>query len=228
MVDKVPFDIYDFFGYLASGLAILLGMEMVLGFPQVLAEDLTVVETAALILGAYVAGQCVAAPARLVLEDGLVDKVLKRPSVNLFRDNRPRVRRMLAPGYYQQLPENRRKNVLDRAEDEGVQGTGEGLFLHVRYSDEIRANATVMSRLDNFLAKYGFARNLGFTALVVGVAMLVDSYFTDGPNPHLTQYSVTELVAGLFLVNRYLKFFRQYSYEMFNTYAKGKGGDGRT
>jgi hypothetical protein len=109
MIDKVPFDVYDFFGYLASGLVILLGMEMVLGFPHVLGHDLTVVDTAALILGAYVAGQCVAAPAKLVLEDGLVDKVLKRPSVNLFRDARPSVRRVLAPGYYQRLFEDRRK-----------------------------------------------------------------------------------------------------------------------
>jgi hypothetical protein len=221
MVDKVPFDVYDFFGYLASGLVVLLGMEMIFGFPQVLAEDLTVVETAALILGAYVAGQCVAAPARLVLEDGLVDKVLKRPSVNLFRDERPFIRRILAPGYYQQLPEDRREKVLDRAKDEGVHGTGEGLFLHVRYSPEIRGNTAVMGRLDKFLAKYGFARNLAFTALLVGVVMLVDSYFRNGPDPELTRYGVTALVAGLFLVNRYLKFFRQYSYEMFNTYAKG-------
>jgi hypothetical protein len=221
MVDRVPFDVYDFFGYLASGFVILLGMEMVFGFPHVLGQDLTVVDTAALILGAYVAGQCTAAPAKLVLEDGLVDKVLKRPSVNLFRDSRPFVRRALAPGYYQQLPENRRKKVLDRAKDEEVHGTGEELFLHVRHSQEIRENATVMGRLDNFLAKYGFARNLGFTALVVGVTMLVDAYLTDGPNPELTQYGIVVLVAGLFLVNRYLKFFRQYSYEMFNTYAKG-------
>ncbi len=221
MLDKVPFDVYDFFGYLASGLVVLLGMEFIFGFPRVLDQDLTVVETAALILGAYIAGQCAAAPAKLVLEDGLVDKLLKRPSVNLFRQNRPFVGRVLAPGYYQQLPEDRRKKVLDRAKQGGVEGTGEGLFLHVRYSPEIRENATVMGRLDNFLAKYGFARNLGFTALVIGVAMLIDSYLTNGPNTELNKYGVTALVAGLFLVNRYLKFFRQYSYEMFNTYAKG-------
>jgi hypothetical protein len=160
MLDRVPFNVYDFFGYLASGLAVLLGMELILGFPELLAEDLTVVETAALILGAYVAGQCIAAPARLVLEDGLVDKVLKRPSVNLFRDRRPIIRRVLAPGYYQQLPEIRRKKVLDRAKGEGIDGKGEELFLHVRFSPDISENATVMGRLDNFLARYGFARNL--------------------------------------------------------------------
>jgi hypothetical protein len=78
-----------------------------------------------------------------------------------------------------------------------------------------------MGRLDNFLAKYGFARNLGFTTLLVGAVMLIDAFFTNNPNTELTEYGVTALAAGLFLVNRYLKFFRQYSYEMFNTYAKG-------
>ena len=221
-MDKVPFDVYDFFGYLASGLVVLLGMEFVLGFPRILGEDLTVVETAAALLGAYVAGQCVAAPAKLLLEDGLVDKFFKRPSVNLFRDKRPRVRRLLAPGYYQQLPENRRQRVLDRTKGAGVDGTGEELFLHVRFSPEIRENAAVMGRLDNFLAKYGFARNLAFTTLLVGAAMLTDSLLTRGPNPELTTYGVTAMAVGILLVNRYLKFFRQYSYEMFNTYAKGQ------
>lgn len=228
MLDKVPFDVYDFFGYLASGLVVLLGMELVLGFPRILNQDLSVVETAALLLGAYVAGQCVAAPARLVLEDGLVDKVLKRPSVNLFREKRPFVRRALAPGYYQRLPKNRRQEVLHRAKREGVDETGEELFLHVRYSPEIRESDKVMGRLDNFLAKYGLARNLGFTSLVVGTTMLGDSYLTEGSNPELVKYGVTALAAGTLLTNRYLKFFRQYSYEMFNTYAKGKADDERT
>lgn len=222
MLDKVPFDVYDFFGYLASGLVVLLGMEFVFGFPPILGENLTVVETAAVLLGAYVAGQCVAAPAKLLLEDGLVDKFLGRPSVNLFRDNRPVLGKVLAPGYYQQLPPKRRERVLERATGDGVDGTGEELFLHVRYSPEVRENATVMGRLDGFLAKYGFARNLAFTTLVVGTAMLVDSLLTRGPDPELTRYGVTAVAVGVLFVNRYLKFFRQYSYEMFNTYAKGK------
>jgi hypothetical protein len=103
----------------------------------------------------------------------------------------------------------------------------EKLFLHVRYSPEIRESDKVMGRLDNFLAKYGFARNLGFTSLVVGMTMLADFHLTEGSNPELVQYGVTALVAGVLLINRYLKFFRQYSYEMFNTYAKEEADDGR-
>ena len=220
MIDKIPFGLYDFFGYLASGLLIVVGMELVFGFPPILGRDLTVIETAILILGVYVAGQLVATLAKLVLEDGLVGKVLKRPSVNLLGEKRPRIGRLLAPGYYQELPEQRRKKILDRAGKEGVTGTGEDLFLHVRYSTDIREDQAVMDRLNKFLASYGFARNLGFTSLVVGTAILVKPLFVENPDPEQVKYGIVALIAGVLLVYRYLKFFRQYSYEMFNAYAK--------
>jgi len=221
MIDKIPFGLYDFFGYLASGLLIVVGMELVFGFPPILGRDLTVIETAILILGVYVAGQAIATPAKLVLEDGLVDKVLRRPNVNLFREKRPFVRKLLAPGYYQELPEQRRKMILDRAEKEGVTGTGEDLFLLVRYSADIRDNQAIMDRLNRFLANYGFARNLGFTSLVVGIAILARPLVVEDPDSAQVKYGIVALVAGVLLVYRYLKFFRQYSYEMFNAYARG-------
>ena len=220
MLNKIPFGLYDFLGYLASGLLIVVGMELVLGFPPILARSLTVVETAVLVLSVYVAGQAIATPAKLVLEDGLVDKVLKRPSVNLFRDKRPRIGRFLFPGYYQELPKDRRQKVLARAKEEGITKTGEELFLHVRYSSDIRNEEVVMSRLNTFLANYGFARNLAFTSLIVGAAILVMTLFAESSDPGLVKYGILALVAGVLLIYRYLKFFRQYSYEMFNSYAK--------
>ncbi len=56
-LNKIPFGLYDFLGYLASGLLIVVGMELVLGFPPILARSLTAVETAVLILSVYVAWQ---------------------------------------------------------------------------------------------------------------------------------------------------------------------------
>jgi hypothetical protein len=61
-MDKVPFDPYDFFGYLASGLAIVIGMELSLGFPSVLNAQLSFVQSACLILAVYVAGHLIANP----------------------------------------------------------------------------------------------------------------------------------------------------------------------
>ena len=43
----------------------------------------------------------------------------------------------------------------------------------------------------------------------------------ESPDPEQVKYGIVALVAGVLLVYRYLKFFRQYSYEMFNAYAKG-------
>ncbi len=91
----------------------------------------------------------IATPAKLVLEDGMVDKLLKRPSVNLFRDKRPGIGRFLfPPGYYQELPKDRRQKVMYRAKDEGITNTGEELFLHVSYNPDIRNEEAVMSRGD--------------------------------------------------------------------------------
>jgi hypothetical protein len=218
---RIPFATYDFFGYLASGFLLVIGMDVTLGFPRVLGQNLTPVEIMALLLGVYVGGQLIATPSKTVLEDGLVEQVLGRPNVNLFRDKRPWLRGVLFPGFYKPLPAAVRERVLSRAGSEGVADPGEALFLHVRYSPEVRADEKLLGRLDTFLNLYGFARNLSFTSLVVGAALAARTAWP-GANPSHRQYATTALVVGLLLLYRYLKFFRQYSYELFNSYARSK------
>jgi hypothetical protein len=94
-LDKIPFDPYDFFGYLAAGLLLMVGMDVLFGFPHVIGADLKLVEGVIVILMAYIAGQFVAGPSRLLLETFIVGKLLKRPSVNLLRKKRPWVRWLL-------------------------------------------------------------------------------------------------------------------------------------
>ena len=215
---KIPFDPYDFFGYIASGLLVVTGMDLLLGFPRIIGAELTVVDSALLLLAIYVTGQIVATPAKTILEDGIVDKILKRPSINLFRKKRAWVRWCLFPGFYKPLPDLIQRRILTRAEGKGVSGTGEALFQHVRYHPQIAANEKLMEKLSAFLNKYGFARNLAFTSLLVGVALLMKSRIVPA-DPGLARYGWAGVVAGALLFYRYLKFFRQYSYEMFNTYA---------
>jgi hypothetical protein len=221
-MNKLPFDPYDFFGYLASGLLILVGMDIVLGFPSILGRDLKVVDSAILVIAVYVTGQIIASPAKALLEDGLVGKVLGRPNVNLFREKKPRIRGLLFPGFYLPLPEKTGKKVLDKAENEGVKGPGEDLFLHVRYSPPILQDQRLMEKLNSFINKYGFSRNLSFSALLVGIGCLIKMFVSFGSNNDLRKYGITVLITAIFLFYRYLKFFRQYSYEMFNTYAGAK------
>jgi len=219
-MNSVPFEPYDFFGYLASGLVVVLGMDLTFGFPHVLGRDLKLVDGAVLLLGTYVAGQIAATPAKALLEYGLVGKILGRPSVNLFREKVPWVRRLSFPDFYKPFPKHIREKILSRAESEGVRGTGETLFLHVRYSPDILQNEKLMQKMNSFLNQYGFARNLAFTSLAVGIAWITKAKLH--PDPQLIRYAITALVTAALLLYRYLKFFRQYSYEMFNTY----GGSG--
>lgn len=221
-MNKLPFDPYDFFGYLASGLLVIVGMDLVAGFPHILSRDFKVVESAILVIGIYVIGQVIATPAKALLEDNLVAKALKRPNINLFQEKKPRIRGLLFPGFYQPLPEQTRMKLLHKAQEEGVTGTGEDLFLHVRYSQTVLQDQKLMEKLSTFLNKYGFNRNLSFSTLIVGAAMLIKAFLVPDSNPEIIKYSIASLVVAVLLFYRYLKFFRQYSYEMFNFYAGRK------
>jgi len=216
-MDKIPFDPYDFFGYLASGLLVLVGMQLALGFPQVLGHQLTLFDSAVVLLAVYVGGQLVATPAKALLEDLVVGKILRRPNVNLFEPKKPSFRGLLFPGFYKPLPPSIRKRIQDRATGEGTNSTGEELFLSVRYKPETLKNESLMKKLDAFIGKYGFSRNLAFTSTLVSAALFWKSY--SAGDHELAKYATTALVAGILLFYRYLKFFRQYSYELFNTYA---------
>lgn len=195
-------------------------MDLIFGFPPVLGRNFTVVESAILLLVVYVAGQMVATPAKAFLEDLVVARLLRRPNINLLEKKRPCLRGLIFPGYYQPLPEQAQRRVLARAESEGIKGIGEDLFLHVRYSPQVLGNAKLIDRMNGFLNQYGFHRNLSFTALLLGIALLLKFKVSSGVNPELAKHGAVSLAAGVLLFYRYLKFFRQYSYEMFNTYGR--------
>jgi len=212
-----PFDAYDFFGYLATGLLILVGLEHIVGVPEITGKELKTLDLLVVALGAYIVGQITATPAKALLEDFLVGKLLKKPSTNLMREKRPWMW-FAFPGYLSALPAPVRGRVLARASSEGESAVdGEALFLHIRFRDYVRTDAVLIGRLDSFLNKYGFNRNLCFACLAVGLAILCTTTFD--VSSQTSRYALLSVVAGVALFYRYLKFFRQYSYELFNAYA---------
>ena len=214
-----PFDPYDFFGYLAAGLVVLIGLELVVGVPHILGRDLKPLDLTAVILAAYVAGQIAATPASWLLEDLIVRRILQSPSVNLMRENSARSRlRFLFPEYFKSLPLSVQKRILAKAKAEGLEPVaGEDLFLHVRFRDYIRSDTALMARLNSFLNKYGFNRNLSFVALLFCVGVLLGTPFDLSSDT--TRYALIAGIVSALLFYRYIKFFRQYSYELFNSYA---------
>src|SRR5215510_13241418 len=77
-MDRIPLNPYDFFRYLASGLLVVVGMDMVFGFPSVIGTDFKAIESAVLLLVVYVVGHTIATPAKALLEDLVVARLLKR------------------------------------------------------------------------------------------------------------------------------------------------------
>lgn len=219
---EFPFDPYDFFGYLAAGIIVLIGLELTIGVPHVLGRNLAAFDLVAIGLLAYVVGQMIATPSQWILEDLVVSCILKRPVENLLRpkdSRRPLLRRLVFPGYYSPLPENVQKRVISKAVAEGLSevSADESLFLHVRFRDYIRRDEALMARLGAFLNKYGFNRNLSFVAFLFAMAVMLSNPFDLSTD--VTRYTLLSFGAGILLFYRYIKFFRQYSYELFNVYA---------
>ncbi len=189
------------------------GLDIVLGGPDLLNRDLKPVQIALLLIAIYVFGQLIATPAKALLEDFFIDKILARPSVNLFRDRAPCLGRVLFPGYFKPLPAAIQKRIQERARSEGVRSTGEELFLHVRYSPEIRQDEKLIAKLDSFRDKYGFSRNMAFTVILFGLGLttqtllvhFIPSIGTVGPVgmnvpkfPHV-KLGILAIVTGVFL-----------------------------
>ena len=209
---SIPFAPYDFFGYLASGFALLLGCQLIADVPPVLGRQHTPMELALLVFGAYLVGHLVAAAAKPVLEDWFVHHVLRPPSHNLLT-RRSTLWRRVCPGYFKLLP----PKSIDRIRTLAPGMNGETLFLAVRFDPRITSNAVTMARLDTFLGQYGFARNIAFALLLLTPTFLIAARVTHKPN--LLIYAMLSALGGVGFLYRYLKFFRQYSYELLNSFA---------
>lgn len=214
----LPFDPYDFFGYIASGVVVVATAQLIFGFPKVFAAELKPFDIAVTILAVYIAGQMIAGPARAVFEDVVIRRVLDTPTKNLRNTKRPNVYGWLFPAYYSPLPEAIRTKLTAKIKALNLAShEPEDIFLAIRFAPDVLANERLLARLDSFRDQYGFNRNVSFSLLLAGLCFLVAGHCR--PAAQLTYYAITALVTSLLLFYRYLKFFRQYSYELLNTYA---------
>jgi len=78
------------------------------------------------------------------------------------------------------------------------------------------ANERTQARLDIFLNQYGFARNTSFAFLVSAVAITMEHIY--GTHPVRLRWSLLAAISLFYY--RYLKYLRQYSYELLLRYAE--------
>jgi hypothetical protein len=220
-VERVPLSAYDFFGHVAPGVLLMVGLEWIIGYPRVAHQDLKPFTLAVVFLAVYVGGHIVAGPAKTVLEDVLVGRVLGRPWEHLLAEERRWYGQTIFRGYCAPLPPVIRARVKAQAVAAGVRGIGESLFLHVRYCEEVLKNDRLMAKLDTFVGLYGFCRNTAFAALVVVAGLLTKTYLGHGL-PNDKTRAMLLVLAAVSLFYRYLKYLRQYCYELFNQFASSK------
>jgi hypothetical protein len=211
----VPFSAYDFFAYLASGSLIVATVDVLYGRQLLLTKEHPVALDVFLVLAAYVIGQVVAQLSATILEGFLVERVLLRPSYALMGKTRPGFRR-LCPLYYNALRTETRERVILQAQKRGFAGSGEALFAHA--FGVMKQDAPTMARLDQFRNLYGFARNMTFSLMVV--ALLIAIGPSDGRAAIPREWAWWCLGLAIVMLYRYLKFLRQYSYEILVTYAE--------
>jgi len=210
-MEKIPFSAYDFFGYLASGFLVVLAGSYLGGYEWVTKDDFGVTTGLLLLTASYIVGQVLATPSAWLYERVIVGRILGRPNENLF-SSKPKWWSYIFPGYYTPLPKATQKVIKESIKNE-EHHTGEALFIHA--FGVVKLEESCMSRLSDFRNMYGFCRNVSFACLLIAVSMTAKEF---GTWEHSTLI-LTSYLCSIGMFYRYLKFMRQYSYELFISFA---------
>jgi len=214
---SVPFTVYDFFAYLSSGAVLIITGDYVWHLGLLDSRKAGPVAIAALVILAYVIGHIVAQFSALLFEQVIVARYLRRPLDLLLREKaRRRYLAFVFPNFHRPLPETTCQRIKEQAERRSCIAVGEGLFLHA-YS-LVTADERAQARLDTFRNQYGFARNMSFSLAVAAIAIAVAHF--GGSREVRVRWCLLAAFGSLSLFYRYLKFFRQFSYELLIRYAE--------
>ena len=217
MDQKIPFTSYDFWAYLSAGFLLLFVIDYVADLSLLNRDKWTIIQSIIALSSAYTVGQLVASASSFFLEKILVGSVLGYPRNTLFGQHEAcRLIRFFLPGYFKALPDEVKKLILEKASTKGINASGEALF--VLAFTEVKSIPSVASRLDNFLNLYGFCRNVSLVAFLDSGLLYWSYRCGDGPLENLN-WAIAALTLGFGLTLRYLKFFRQYAWEVFTSYS---------
>lgn len=222
-MSRIPFTLYDFFGCLSAGFVLLSAGDYAFDRRWLLDDQLGLIAGVFWAVAAYIAGHIVANMAGWVLETKIVREVLRSPEETLFWTHQTSGWRRLFPGHYRRLPKETQDRVLDLAyQRAGIKQPGRALFFHC-FAIVKREQAT-RERLETFLNLYGFCRNVCM-ALLLGAGLLIlgvvsDSWRESGVGKHVWWAIPAAILASVGMFYRYLKFFRDYTVEVFRSYAE--------
>lgn len=218
-MDKIPFSIYDFFGYLTPGALFLISIDYFLLKQQLIksaAENL-ITGFVSLIL-VYIIGHIISSVSCWCFEKIFVKKFLKPPSVTLFKDKRSIVKlKKLFSTYYNPLSKNVQDNIIKKLgiESETSEDEKYNAMFQLAFS-RVKIHEPSMLSLNNFLYLYGFARSVSLVCLVMVLILFVSSVFYK--ISICPWWIVGFIFAFIMMFFRYLKFYRYYDRDMFLSY----------
>jgi hypothetical protein len=217
-MNQLPFSVYDFFGYLASGVVVLAGLTTAFIGYEPLQTSPSLVVGLLLIIAAYVIGHIVGNLAGDLIERRLVRNRLRPPTEILLGSHTPGpLVRAILPGYSTPLP----SRVQDQVKERAGGREGDALFFHCHAV--MKSDPVVQGRLETFLNLYGFCRNmavaLSIAAICLAIGLMLDTVET-GPDVPGGWWLAAAVSAALGMLYRYLKFYRQYAIELFTSYAE--------
>lgn len=218
---------YEIFGHLTQGFLLLVGFDLVFGTSLILGATWDVPTGFAVVLFSYVVGHLVASPSSLILERGLVHRVLGAPLTYLLAyGSQPRAMRILFPGYFDALPDsilNKLSSLQNVTYDPPSRTKSEGAFWAIY--PVVRGDDAARGRLATFLRLYAFCRNSAFVGLVTSVLLIASipfygSSLKTAPTFDRLSAAILIFVAAWILFHRFLKFYRLHSVELVSTYAR--------
>jgi hypothetical protein len=220
---KIPFSIYDFFGYLLAGFLVLAAIDFTYNAAGVLAGASSALVITFWAVAAYIAGHLIAGASSAVLERGLTIRGLGPSENALLSPQRHDRRARFFSNYFRPLPQETQARVLARATKvAAITEPGRGLFFHCWAN--AKKDPPTLDRLNSFLNLYGFSRNISFAAalasLIVAARLVYLAVTKQTIAPGFYWGLIAGVVVAIGMYFRYLKFYRLYGVEVFTTYAE--------
>jgi len=219
-MEKIPFSVYDFFGYLSAGAVLLSSFAFATDGFDALENELSGTQLLIFIVASYVVGHVVASVSSALLERRLTYGLLGRPTENLFGSAQVTGWRRAFAAYCIPLPAATQARVLAKARDSaGLTDADEALRLHcfgvASKAEHVRGSMSI------FLNLYGFARNVSMAALLAALVLVISALDNDDvAATELLAGALFALIVGVVLYFRYLKFYRLHAHELYVHYAE--------
>lgn len=225
---KIPFSVYDFFAYLATGFVLLCAADYAFDLGWLQKDKLPPGMIGFMIVAGYILGHFVAHLSSYFLELKFLRGVLKSPEETLFEKQATGCWSYIFPIFYKPFPPETQQRVLARASAAGIKRPGRGLFFHC-FAIVKRDKATA-ERLGTFLNVYGFCRNVSMATLIAAGVLLYAAFrHSTGPGAGIETaklaWAGAAVVVSIVLFYRYLKFFKHYTEEVFRDYAEPENSE---